>query len=235
MRSRGQAIVVSAVLYTFITIVIVALVLQIGLPYITKIKQYGEIRQAETVIKNIDDVISVVASEGSGAQRRIAFALSDPMDINGKSDVISVTKTTTAEIVSPHRKKMMGNYFMGANLTVNAYPTKIGDVNVLVMENEHLYFAVRKLDVNTPTTLDNLVVQVRRKDTNSVFNGKLDFYLDNHKDATVDVSTSFKNSGYRIGRGWIVADVYGVGYHYKINFILESGFDFVRIYISDLE
>ncbi|MCD6478916.1 MAG: hypothetical protein J7L44_03460 [Candidatus Diapherotrites archaeon] len=235
MKSKGQATMVSAVLYTLITIVVVAIVLQVGLPYITKIKEYGEIRQAETAVKNIDEIIAVVASEGSGAKRRINITLSDSMDINGNSDIIAVTKTTTAEIVSPRRKKLQGNYFIGANLTVDAYATAIGDTNVLVMENEYLYFAVKKLDTNTPITLDDLVVQIRRKDTNAIFYGKLDFYLDNYAGSTVNVSTRFENSGYNIGKGHIIADVYGATYHYKINFVLESGFDFVRIYISDLE
>lgn len=235
MKAKGQTTIVSAALYTLVTIAIVAIVLQIGLPYITKLKEYGEIRKGETVMKSLDEIIAVVASEGEGSKRKINISLSDPMDINGSDDMISIKKTTIAEIVSPRVKKTQGNYFIGTNIGVNAYSSTIGDTNVLVLENEYLYFAVRKLDTNTAITLDQLVVQVRRKDTNSTLNVTFDFYLDDDIGATVNVSTEFEESGYNIGKGHIIANVYGASYSYKINFVLESGCDFLRIYISDLE
>jgi len=234
MKSKGQTTIVSVVLYTLISLVVVAIILQVGLPYLTKVKEYNELKQAETAMKNIDEIISVVASEGSGARRQLTITLADPLDINKTTDIILVEKTTIAEIVSPRRKKSEGSYFRGSNLTVNAYSSTIGDTNVLVMENEYIYFAVKKLDVNTPMTLDNLVVKVKRKDTNESFNAKLDFYLDNYAGATVNVSTRFAESGYNIGKAHIVASVYGATYQYRINFVLESGFDFIRIYVDGL-
>ena len=235
MRGKGQTTIVSATLYTLVTIAVVAIVLQIGIPYLTKLKEYGEIRKGETVMKNIDEIIAVVASEGKGSKRKVNISLSDPMDINGASDLITIKKTTTAEIVSPRVKKTQGNYFIGTNIGVNAYSSTLGDTNVLVIENEYIYFAVRKLDANTPITLDQLIVRIMRKDDNSVLNATLDFYLDNDCGATVNVSTELKKSGYNLGKGHIIANVYGASYSYKINFILESGSDFVRIYISDLQ
>ncbi len=235
MKGKGQTTIVSAALYMLVTIAVIAIVLQIGLPYLTKVKEYGEIRKGETVVKALDEVISIVASEGEGSKRRIEINLSDPMDINGERDLITIKKKTSARIVSPRVKKSQGNFFMGTHIGVNAYSSTIGDTNVLVLENEYLYFAVRKLDTNTPITLDQLVVKVMRKDNNAVLNAKLDFYLDNDIGATVNVSTAFEESGYNLGRGRIVANVYGASYSYKIHFVLESGADFVRIYISDLE
>ena len=110
MREKGQTTIVSAALYTLVTIAVVAIVLQIGIPYLTKLKEYGEIRKGETVMKNIDEIIAVVASEGKGSKRKVNISLSDPMDINGASDLITIKKTTTAEIVSPRVKKTQGNY-----------------------------------------------------------------------------------------------------------------------------
>ncbi|MCX8189727.1 MAG: hypothetical protein N3F05_00665 [Candidatus Diapherotrites archaeon] len=234
MKSKGQSTIVSAVLYTLISLVVVSLILQVGLPYLTKIKEYNELKQAEATMKNIDSVISMVSSEGEGSKRLLTINLSDALDINSASDMIFSEKKTIADIISPRRKKSEGNFFIGANLSVNAYESKINDVNVFIMENEHLLFAVRKLDRNTPIKLDELVYQIRRIDTNEIFQGKLDFYLDNYIGSTVDVSTEFIESGYNIGKAHIVANVYGSAYSYKINFILESGFDFVRIYMGDL-
>lgn len=234
MNGRGQSTIVSAVLYTLISLAVVVIILQVGLPYLTTLKEYNELRQTEVAMKNLDEIIAAVASEGSGAKRRIALTLADPLDINSTTDLILVEKTTSAEVVSPRRKKSEGYYFRGSNLTVNAYSSAIGDTNVLVMENEYIYFAVRKLDTNTPITLDTLVVQIKRKDTNEIFRGKLDFYLDSYAGATVNVSTYFAESGRNIGKGHIVASVYGASYHYNINFVLESGFDFIRIYVDGL-
>lgn len=234
MKSRGQSTIVSAVLYTLISLVVVSLILQVGLPYLTKVKEYNELKQAEATMKNIDSVISMVSSEGEGSKRLLTINLSDSVDINAASDMIVSEKRTIADVISPRRKKSEGSFFIGANLSVDAYESTIDDTNVLVMENEHILFAVRKLDENTLMTLDELVYQIKRKDTNEIFNGKLDFYLDNYAGSTVNVSTEFLEYGYNIGKAHIVAKVYGTTYSYRINFILESGFDFVRIYMDGL-
>jgi len=96
MKGKGQTTIVSAALYMLVTIAVIAIVLQIGLPYLTKVKEYGEIRKGETVVKALDEVISIVASEGEGSKRRIEINLSDPMDINGERDLITIHRALSS-------------------------------------------------------------------------------------------------------------------------------------------
>ncbi len=232
MKCKGQS-VISGVLYTLISVVIVAIVLQIGLPYIQRVQEYNDIKNAEIEMKKLDSIINIVASEGAGSTRKVNVSFSEPVDINASSDLILWKKETIAEIASARREKREGTFFKGANLGVDAYETTINDTNVLVMENEHIYIAIRKLS-NEKIKLENLVYRIRNKDLGANFNAKLDFYLDNHAGSYVYVTTYFKESGYHRGKAHIVADVNGGNYSYRINFILESGFDFIRIFASDV-
>lgn len=234
MKEKGQSVVVSAVLYTLVSLIVVAIVLHVGIPYINNLRDMAEIRQAEATIKNIDELIAVVAAEGEGSRRRINITLSDPLEISSSLDSVIISKVTGAEIVSPRRKDSKGYFFRGVNIYANAFEDTIGEKSVLAIENEHLYFAVKKLDSNI-IKLDELIVQVKRKDNEEVFAGTIDLYLDNHQGADLNVSTKFERQGYNLGKGHIIAKVQSPAYSYKINFVLESGFDFVRIYISDLE
>lgn len=234
--NKGQSPLISGILYLLVSIVVVAIVLQIGIPYLNRLQEYGEIKNIEETLKSMDETISVVAAEGTDSQRKITVTLSrDSMDINGLSEMITVKKDTEAKIMNPRTRKSQGNYFKGVNLEVDAYSGTLNDVNVLIMENQHIYFAVKKLDSNTEIKANSLVQKLQFKDQGADMNAQVNFFVDSHSGEDLNISTAFEQSGYNQGWAEIKAAVYGNGYHYNVHFRLESGTDFVRIWISDLE
>jgi len=232
---KGQSPLISAIIYLLVSIVVVSIVLQVGVPYLNTLRAFGEIKNIEESMIDLDKTISIVASEGSDSRRRISVTLAeDSMDINGISEMITVKKNTDAKIMNPRSRKTQGNYFKGVSLEVDAYESTLNDQNVLVLENEHIYFAIKDLDPNTEMKANNLVELMRYKGSNADMNAQLDFYVDTHSGADVNISTEFTQSGYNLGWGNAKAAVYGDGYQYNVNFRLESGADFLRIWISDV-
>lgn len=233
-RETGQSPLISAILYLLVSIVVISIVLQIGIPYLNRLQDYGEIQNIETTIKEMDKTISIVASEGEDSQRKITITIAeDSMDINGLAEMITVKKETEARVMNPRSRKSQGNYFKGVNVEVDAYSSTLDDVNVLVLENEHIYFAVRKLDSNTEMKASDLVKKVRFKDTPADLNAQLDFYMDSYAGEDVNITTEFVKKGYNLGYGEIKAKIYGSSHQYHVHFRLESGADFVRIWASD--
>ncbi len=228
------------ILYTLISLIVLTIVLNAATPALQELQQVGEIRKTQELMKNLDKIISIVATEGQGSSRDITITISgDELVIDKDTDSLSIATETTAKIVSPRYKKKEGNYFIAAHADMDAINAQIGDENVLLMRNDHVYFAVKKLDTNTQMKLKNLVVKMRALDYNKDLNAKIDFYMDNAQNEDVNVYTAFgKNmSGYKIGRGEIIAYVHRkvagtMQYNYQLHFVLETGMDFVRIYVD---
>ncbi len=241
MGQHGQTPLVSAILYILLSVVILSIILHTTMPMLEEMQEIGEIRKSQELMKNLDEIISIVATEGEGSSRDISLTISgDDLVVDSDAESISISTKTTARLVSPRYKKKEGNYFMGAHADIDAFSTTVGDINVLLMRSAHLWFAVRSLDSNTEMQLKNLVVKMRALDENTDLNAQLDFYVDNEQGNDVNVYTSFGpgRSGYNIGRGEIIAYVHKMSgttmeYNYKIHFWLETGFDFVRVYIDD--
>ena len=233
-NAKGQSPLISAIMYLLVSILVISIVLQIGVPYLNRLRQYSEMKNIEDFMIDLDKTISIVASEGEDSQRTVSISLAeDSMDVNGTSEMITVKKDTDARIMNPRTRKTQGNYFKGVNLGVDAYESTVDDINVLVLENKHIYFALRKLDSNTETKAQYLVPRIRFKDQGKDMNAQLDFYVDSHAGEDINVSTAFVQSGYNQGWAEAKASVYGNGYHYNVHFRLESGADFIRVWISD--
>jgi len=221
-------------MYLLISIIVVGIVLQIGVPYLNRLRAYSEIKNLQETMIDLDETISIVASEGEDSQRQFSITLSeDSMDINGLSELITVKKETEARIMNPRSRKSQGNYFYGVSLETDAYASTLEDTNVYVLENEHIYFSVRRLDENTQIKAENLVTRIHFKDSDADLNALIDFYMDSDSATDLNIATSFTKSGYNIGWGEIKAAVSNSTYSYNVFFRLESGSDFVRAWVSD--
>ncbi|MCX6802543.1 MAG: hypothetical protein NT067_05545 [Candidatus Diapherotrites archaeon] len=232
--SRGVSPLISAVISMLISIVVVSIVLQIGVPYLNRLQDLGEIKNLESTLKEMDKTISIVSAEGTDSQRKISVSLAeDSMDVNGTSEMITVKKETDAQVMNPRTRQSQGNYFLGVSVEVDAYESTLNDVNVLVLENEHIYLAIKKLDSNTAMKARNLVQKVRFKDSSADLNALVDFYMDSHAGEDANIATAFTKSGYNQGWGEIKASIYGTGHSYNVHFRLESGSDFIRVWASD--
>jgi hypothetical protein len=232
--ARGISPLVSAIMYTLISIVIVSLVLQIGVPYLNRLQELGEIKNLESMLKEMDKTISIVASEGTDSQRKISISLAmDSMDVNGASEMVTVNKETDAVGMNPRSRLSQGNYFKGVSVETDAYSGTIGDTSVLILENEHIYLAIKRLDSNTTMKARNLVQKVRFKDSSADLNALVDFYMDSHAGEDANIATEFTKSGYNLGWGEIKASITGTGHRYNVHFRLESGSDFIRVWASD--
>jgi len=210
--------------------------MQIGLPYIDRLQDFGEIENIESTMKEMDKTISIIASEGTDSQRTINIELSeDSLDVNGDAETIIVEKSTKAKIMNPRSRKSQGNYFKGVNVEVDAYEGTLSGDAVYIMENEHIYFAIRKLDSNTPMKSYDLVKKVRFKTTSEDLNAMADFYMDSYAGGDVNISTEFVSSGYNQGRAEVKANVFASDHNYSVHFRLESGSDYIRIWASDAQ
>ncbi len=236
VNQKGQSPLISGILYTLISIVIVSIVMQVGLPYIDRLQDFGELENIESMMKEMDKSISIIASEGTDSQRTISLELSeDSLDVNGDAETIIVEKTTKAKIMNPRSRKTQGNFFKGVNVEADAYTGTLNGDAVYIMENEYIYFAIRKLDSDTPMKAYDLVKKVTLKTTNEDLNALVDFYMDSYAGGDVNISTEFVSSGYNQGRVEVKANLTASDHNYAVHFRLESGSDFIRIWASDAQ
>ena len=231
MGQSGQTDLITGLVYILITISVVGVVLSVGLPYIDKTREISEIRENEKLMKEIDKIISTVASEGEGASRFLTVDIKNgKLDINGERDSISITTETTAEVIAKRHRISRGNFYTGSDLEVDLQSAVYLDENVWALENSRLYLAIRKFDRNTGIKLDRLVKGITFKPTGQKYMGRVNMYLDNYTGNDANVITVAKETGLDLARGEIIAVVSATNYDANIHFVLESGNDFVKVY-----
>lgn len=233
MGQSGQTELITNILFVFVTISVVGAVLQIGLPFLEKSQDVTIIRENERLVKKLDEVIQTVASEGEDASRFVIVEIKDgTLDINGEQDTITISKETKARLLANRHRINQGSFFMASDAEVDAYAGTFNDQNVLILENGRIRFVVGRYETPTAIKLSQLVKQLRFIERGINFQGRLDFYLDNERGKDVNVTTAFVSSGYDIGKGEILAQVSSPGYAYNIHFVLETGQDFVRVFVD---
>ncbi|PIN69121.1 hypothetical protein COV93_06755 [Candidatus Woesearchaeota archaeon CG11_big_fil_rev_8_21_14_0_20_43_8] len=108
---KGQ-IWLSAISYILITVVIIVLLLNTGIPLLEKVKDKSIFTKTKDMFLNIDSQIKDVQSEGAGAQRVIPIEIKKG-DMTIQDNQIKWKMESKAKILEPRTKVFVGDLIIG--------------------------------------------------------------------------------------------------------------------------
>jgi hypothetical protein len=222
---------ISAVLLIGITISVIAIVYQAGMPIIEKMQASAATESIKSSFVELNERIQRVASETNGSRRTMSFRI-EPGDliVNDTEDVVYWILDTEAVIFSPRTASYYGNLIFGSNLETKAYEEDYSGTDCYVLENEHIKTYFKKL--GSPSSLvgystHELLVAVYQKDLDKWLDASLEISVDDGSINGVGY-TALERSGNALPYGKVSAYMSSSAEYY-INFTLESGADFITI------
>ncbi len=227
---------ISGVLFTAFLIAATAIVYWTAVPVIQKMQCAATMDKMKASFVNLDKVVQTVASEGEGSKRTIDFNIDEgEIYISGDNDTIYWTYECNAEIFSPRTFQTFGNLIIGSNMDTGAYESSCQGYDSFVLENEHLKVCLKKVgspDNKTYYNISDVLLLVYHKDIGEVLPLEyLEITLDDDQtSSTGNGYTKLVRSGQHLPYGEVTAYMesdYGITY--SINFVLESGEDFLII------
>lgn len=231
---KGISPLIAGVLYFAIAIAGITIVVQTGTPALTKMKDVAAIDQAKDSLSNLDRIISLVSEEGRGSARVVPLQIKKgAITISPQTDTISYELETSADVISPRTRKQVGSLVFSSEATVSVY----NDSGSWILENEHLRVNITKGGTESsfvPLNSSQLVKQVYFKDKSTSLDGTVSIILDdNIASETGNGYTYAEQAGANLPRGRIVAYMNTTDASYKVYFTLQSGSDFLEMYVGD--
>lgn len=148
MKTKAVSVAVSYVLIAAISIVAISAVLSIGLPAIERAKDAALINEAKNIMQLIDANARQVLFEGNGAQRAFSISGTGGNYFSEKgADRIVFKLNSISNLIDPGTRRKEGNLLISAGTDVKAseYDADSDGTGELVLENERILFAARKI------------------------------------------------------------------------------------------
>lgn len=226
---------ISAIIFIAITLSVVAIVYQSGMPLIEKMQQSAALDRMSDAFSDIDNIVRRVAYEGNGSRR--VFDLKVGMGrfaIDAAKDLILWQMETESLIILPRTADFFGNLIVGSNLESSAYEGDYQGTSSYILENEHLRIYLRKIgsqESHSSYDTNDILLAIYQKD--------LDQWLPLHSmEISIDDDpgsesgsgyTLLERSGNFLPYGRVNAYMNSSWGRYYINITLESGADFLQI------
>lgn len=233
-RRKAISPLIAGVLYFAIAVAGVTIVVQTGTPALTKMKDVAAIDQAKDTISNLDRIISLVSEEGRGSARVIPLQIKKgDIVVSPETDTISYEIDTQAEVVSPRTRKQIGSLLFASGASVSAYNT----TSSWVIENEHLRVNITKNGTASsfaPLSTPSLVRGVYFKDGSVPVDGTVYISVDDNPLSESGMGYTYAEAlGSGLSRGRVVAHMNTTDAEYNVYFTLQSGSDFLEIYVGE--
>jgi hypothetical protein len=230
---KGIALI-SGVIFTAILILAIFLAYQMSVPIMQNMKTSAEIEQMKTVFSDIDNIIQAVVLEGTGSRRVIPLKIDyGEMVVNSEKNTVVYSANINFPYISPRTQQKIGNFRFGSNLNTVVNETEYNGIGAFIIENEHLKIYIRKIGNQTnPQTFntEQILLGLYQKDINKWLNGSLAMAVDNETESKAGIGYSVPeemDSGLPYGKVTVFINTTYINYY--IEFILESGADFVQI------
>lgn len=231
---RGVTLI-SAIIFIAITISVVAIVYQSGLPIIEKMQQTAAIERMSEAFSDIDNLVQRVAFEGNGSRRVFDIRIDmGRFAIDTANDLIIWQMPTQNMIIVPRIADFFGNLIIGSALETSAVEGDYSGTPAYVLENQHLRVYLRKIgSVSSHASYDTseLLIAVYHKDLEQWMPiESMEISMDNDPDSESGSGyTVLERSGDFLPYGRVNAYMDSAWGSYCINVTLESGADFIQI------
>lgn len=161
--SKGQSVLLNAVLYFLLIAVIVSAVLFFGLNKIRSLRTVARFNAMKRQMHEIEQTVSRVASGGVGTRERVQVDVDEgTLYVEPDRNQIRYVVVSGQEIISSGRTIKEGEIYLSNNAEVNSYRKG----NSVILENEYMYLQLRAVGrENAPEeeSFGNLIEDIRNK------------------------------------------------------------------------
>jgi hypothetical protein len=231
---------VSAVIFLAFLIAATAIIYTMGIPVIEKMQCVAATEKMKSAFIELDKIVQKVASEGTGSKKPLTLTIDTGiLTVDPDNDTIYWKYECPAPVISPRTSKNYGNVIVGSNLETSAYEVSCSGSDAYVLENEHLRACLKKIGNETNSVSYNMsevLLSILQKDINEQLPlVSLKISIDNNE--TTESGTGYTKlvkSGDYLPYGEAIAYINTTYISYRVNFILESGADFLIIRGSEI-
>ncbi len=239
---KKSQIWISSILYILIVISVMVIVLEVGVPIISNLKDRAAFEDVKSSSQVLDSYIRTVASEGPGSQRIIPLEVKRGR-IYSNNDKLVWELPVTSKVLEPRTRIDFGNLaFIGlpSNLTVTAYESN--DSCYYIIENGVLRVNLTVFGNKTKSKENCSTFVNTSRIINSIYSikegkyliGGLSFFLSNDEDTKTGQGYSeLDNSGDLLGSAFVTYYVNSSNYDYSFEIGLESSADFLVTRLDD--
>jgi hypothetical protein len=226
---------ISAIIFIAITLSVVAIVYQSGMPLIERMQQSAALDRMSDAFSDIDNLVRRVAYEGNGSRR--VFDMKVDMGrfaIDAAKDLILWQMGTESLIILPRTADFFGNLIVGSNLETSAYEGDYLGTPAYVLENEHLRVYLKKIgsqESHENYATSDILLAVYQKDLDQWLPmDSMELSIDDDPGSESGSGyTLLERSGDFLPYGRVNAYMNSIWGEYYINLTLESGADFIQI------
>lgn len=226
---------ISGIIFLAIIIVAVTLVYNLSIPIVKKIQTSASIEKMKTTLLELDNIIRKVSLEGNGSKRTKTLKINEgKLVADADKDMLYYEIITNARIISPRTMQTMGNLIFGSNLETSAKEGNYSNTSAFILENKHLIIYIKKIgSEKSPQyyNTSNLLLAVFQKDLSQYIPLKtLEISIDSNPDSESGMGyTLLEKESDNLPYGKVIAFMNSSYLNYSIEFILESGADFIEI------
>ena len=226
---------ISAIIFIAITISVVAIIYQSGLPLIEKMQQTAALERMSEAFSDVDNLVQRVAYEGNGSRRVFDLRVDiGRFAVDAINDVIIWQMPTQNMIIVPRVADFFGNLIIGSSLDTSAHEGNYTGTSAYVLENEHLRVYLRKIgtiDSHVSYDTRDLLLAIYQKDTDQWLPlESIEISMDNDPSSESGAGyTILERSGDFLPYGRVNAHMNSAWGRYYVNITLESGADFIQI------
>ncbi len=218
---------ISAALLFLISLMAIALVLEVGMPIVNLAKETSEIHDAESDLHFIDTYVRAVAREGKDSVRIFRFTSPKQFETIPGEDAIQYSMETQTSFFDYLSRSLSGNfaYIAGSNVDCTEKDMNNDGANDLVMENDKIIAVFRKMSGSVDTS--NIIMQITRKfDGSTVYVGNSSIVIDGDLSTSVGIGyTEISSNGLQKPVCQVHALVQGT-IDYDVYYTLYAGADF---------
>jgi len=235
---KALSVLVSSVVLILVIMVSTFLVVSTIAPLINRGKELSALNEGKQVLSSIDSAIQELIYEAPGAKRVLNLkATGGRFSVSGKEDKIRFLLDTTTGILEPGSLSKEGNLLISYGPNLKAYEGTINGIDSLIIENDAVLFAVRKLYNKTnPDFINttNLITLIRNKRTDTNITPTFGIFIGNNTETSYGEGyTEQVSTGTYLPEATIKLHLNSnSGVTYEAFFTLLPGQDFVQINVK---
>ncbi len=146
---NAQAQMVSVALYTAIIVIGVSTVIIVGEPILEDMRDAEAVDAAMNMLTEMEQQILAVADAGEGTTTEIGLRFARGEFIfDSASNSITYELDTTAEMISPHSSRQIGNLRLSSMADVTVEESAVNGQPCWNLENDHISVCIRNIPTN---------------------------------------------------------------------------------------
>lgn len=227
---------VSAILYTLVAAMAVVIILEAGIPILSKFKDQATFTKTKDVLLNLDKHITEIAREGEGSQRIVTLDIKDGKLFIEDNQIVWELETKN-RIVDPRTSQIEGNLLITSNANVRTIETEDYYIMQTRIKNDTFSVNISKVELTEPWLEINTSKLINYISFNDdLMNGTFTFSLNGNLSSSTGNGYTVmvpEGNNSNLGRAKVIAHINSSFAEYDLEFVLESYADFVTAKIKN--